>query len=83
MRDPRKDPRKGDVIRMPDTLHSYEIAKVDGDVFFYGRDGGRWIPMSFCLLSVWPKLAAQATVIHAADDDAPLIDQHAWPPYPD
>ena len=65
-RDPRKDPKKGDVIRFPGALRSYEIAKVDGDVFLWGRDHGRRVPMSYCLLANWPRLAQNVEVIYVA-----------------
>ena len=64
-RDPRKEPQAGDLIRMPGSSRIYQItAKVDGDVFFYGRiDRGKWIPMSYCTIANWPRLAAEAEVI--------------------
>jgi hypothetical protein len=67
MRDPRKEPKKGDVLRPPGSLRPYEIAKIDDTVCFYGYDRGRMIPMSYCLLSVWPRLAENFEVIRTAE----------------
>lgn len=65
-RDPRKHPRKGDVIRLPGDYRDREIARVDDTVLLYGTDRGREIPMSYCSLTVWPRLAEKAKVVSIA-----------------
>jgi hypothetical protein len=66
-RDPRKEPKKGDKLRMTGPGgRVWEIAQVTDDVLFYGRDRGRLRPMSYCSLSVWPKLAEKAEVVLVA-----------------
>ncbi len=68
MRDPRKVPKKGDVIRLPGDYRDRKIAQVNDFVSLYGQDRGRDIPMSYCSLAMWPTLAKNAKIVSVAPD---------------
>ena len=66
-RDPRKDPRKGDIFKLPKYWRPLEIADVTpGDVLVWGNDGGRRRKMALCSPSYFPTLCKNAEVIHHA-----------------
>ena len=68
-RDPREEPRKGDILRFPNQLRDHGIARVtEVDVSLYGYDRGPYIPMAYCSRRDWPFLVMDAKVIHVADD---------------
>jgi len=67
-RDPRKDPRKGDVIAKPGVLTQEPFRRVDFQMPYRGKtfvvyNGG--LP---CLLSTWRKWAKTADVMVTADE---------------
>lgn len=67
-RDPRIEPKKGDIVQLPRDFRQREIASVTDTVSLYGINRGRLVPMSYCSLAAWPRLARGAKVIRVAVD---------------
>jgi hypothetical protein len=67
MRDPRVEPKEGDILHFPNRLRPLEIANVDSTVYVWGLDRGRRRRMALCSTFKWPELAKEAKVIHAAE----------------
>lgn len=67
-RDPRLDPKKGDIFKLPKYWRTMEIAGVTArDILVWGNDRGRRRKMSLCSPSYFPNLSKEAEVLHAAD----------------
>lgn len=67
-RDPRLDPKPGDIFKLPKYWRPLEIAEVTPqDILVWGNDGARRRKMALCSLSYFRNLSRMAEVIHAAE----------------
>jgi len=67
-RDPRIDPKAGDVLGLPARFRPLEIAEVSRDtILVWGNDRGRRRKMALCSTCKWSEIAKEAKVIKYAD----------------
>ena len=67
MRDPRTDPRPGDVLRKGDDERHVMGRDETYNGFVFYRQGGPW--KRLCRISTWKRTMRDAEVLHVAEEE--------------